>query len=156
MIDLDRLGQWLVVVGLLIGIPLLAKPFARGVSRRLIRLGALAVDRLRPAPEFDQLADDLSLVVRRGKLHADIRRLQRILATDMSMSATRQMGNRLAYAWLLRELERIRDPWQPTLNDGAINSWNDSALPIQRRDLRSSHDSQRAPNVEILDIRWKR
>ena len=64
------------------------------------RLGERVVDGLRQPPEFDPLADDLAKALRREKLRADVRRLERILATDESMSACRQLGNRIAYDWL--------------------------------------------------------
>ena len=52
---------------------------------------------LRPSGDPDEERDDLSKVLRRRQLYTEVRRLQRILATDESMSATRQIANRLAY-----------------------------------------------------------
>lgn len=154
MTDYHQLGYWLSVTGLLLSLRI---PFVRRVlGKRLSQLGSWAVDRARPAPEFDPLATELYQVLRREKLRSDVRRLQRIVATDMSMSATRQLGNRLAYQWLLRELERTRDLSQPTASDGAVNSWRASALSAQTTDLVDSHYSQRPPKVEILEIGWKR
>ncbi|MBA3529332.1 MAG: hypothetical protein H0T91_08515 [Propionibacteriaceae bacterium] len=154
MTDYHQLGYWLSVTGLLLS---LRVPFVRRVlSNRLSQFGSWAVERARPAPEFDQLADELYQVLRREKLRSDLRRLQRIVATDMSMSATRQLGNRLAYQWLLRELESTRDRWQPTGDDGAVNWGRASALSTQPTDPVPSHYSQRPPKVEILEIGWKR
>jgi len=156
--DLHELGAWLIVACLFIAIPLLTqrRPFARRIAGKLLsRLGAWAIDRARPEPEFDQLADDLSKVIRRERLRADVQRLQRVIATDMSMSATRQLGNRLAYEWVLRDLTNLRCPSHLMNIGGAIDSWNDSGIPIQTTGLVSSHDTQRAPKVETLDIGWR-
>jgi hypothetical protein len=50
------------------------------------------------------------LLHRRQKLGADLRRVEHLVATDMS--ATRQLGNRLAYEQLLDELRRTPDVFQ--------------------------------------------
>ena len=71
----------------------------------MIRLGSWILAQLRPSGDPDEERDDLSKVLRRQQLYTEVRRLQRILATDESMSATRQIANRLAYRQLLRELQ---------------------------------------------------
>jgi hypothetical protein len=162
VIDLYQLGYWLLALTLFVAVPLLTtrQPVARHfVGERLNRLGAWAADRVTPVPEVDQLADDLSRILRVEKLRCDVRRLQRIIATDMAMSATRQLGNRIAYNWLLTELERTRNLSQATAGDGSANSWRVQAAT---RDLRpteakwsSGYDPQHRTNVEVLDIRWK-
>lgn len=147
----------LIGFGLLITIRLLAlhPAIRRALSRLMSRLGLRILDWVSPAPEFDQVADDLSRALRRQRLRADVRRLQRILATDMSMSATRQMGNRLAYAWLVRELDKdTRDLAYSFLDDEPVNDWN-VAGPSRMRDLARNHYAPRAPQVEILEIGWK-
>ena len=123
-------------------------------SKRLSRLGAWALESLRPVPEFDQDADDLWRVVRRERLRSNLERVQRIVATDWSMSATRQLANRLAYAQLVRELADLRDIFQPNVDAG--NSWTASALVAPPKSLLTRRDSQYNPKVEILEIGWRR
>lgn len=156
MIDHHQLLYALIVVGILIAVPLVAKGSASDSppEGRLSRVGAWVIEWARPVPELDQAAVDLARVLRRERLRRDVQRLQRILATDMSMSATRQLGNRLAYDWLVRELESIRGFAAPMANDGALDNWNFSPQPIPMTHSMSSQ-SRRAPNVEILDIRWR-
>lgn len=158
MIEFRELGSWLIVAAFFVAILLLThrRPFARRIASKLLsRLGAWAMDRARPEPEFDQLADDLSKVLRRERLRADIERLQRVIATDMSMSATRQLGNRLAYEWVLRDLANLRGGPEHVADDGAINNWIDSPRPLHSTGLISSQDTQRTPKVETIDIGWR-
>lgn len=154
--DYRLLSSWVIVTALLIGIPgLLRWPYARRViGAWLGRLGAWVIDRLNPPPEFDQVADDLARVLRRERLSSDLRRLERIIATDMSMSATRQLGNRIAYAWLQRELERNRSLW-PAADR---HSWSDSdgAEPIRTMNPSGSGAFQHRPRVETIEIGWRR
>jgi hypothetical protein len=147
----------LIGFGLLITIRLLAlhPAIRRALSQLMRRLGLRILDWVSPTPEFDQVADDLSRALRRQRLRADVRRLERILATDMSMSATRQMGNRLAYAWLVRELEKDTRDRAYSFLDDPVDDWNDSGMPIRARDFARSQYAPRAPQVEILEIGWK-
>ncbi len=119
----------LIVVGMLIAMRLLAlHPGVRAAAGRAMRrLGERVVDWLRQEPEIDPLADDLAKALRREKLRADVRRLERLLATDESMSACRQLGNRIAYDWLLRELDKSnRDISRSrSAGDGFADSWVD-------------------------------
>jgi hypothetical protein len=157
--DLRELGYWLFVTGVFVAIPFLVKRRTTDgpdSSDWRSRLSAWAVDRVTPVRECDPLAEELAKVLRGEKLRRDVQRLQRIIATDMSMSATRQLGNRIAYDWLLRELEKMRGTWQETPSSAAMDSWSVSALPIQSADLRSSHDWQRPPTVETIEIGWRR
>lgn len=175
MIDYSELTSWLVVVVVLLAIPLVStRRLASGrfASERMSALGAWAVERLTPAPEVDQLADDLYRVIRRERLRSDILRLRRILATDMDMSATRQLGNRIAYEWLLRELNGLRAPspagatasfpergaevegdsWS---DDWDTGSWDVRPLPPPTPEPAWSYEA-RPPKVEILEIGRRR
>ena len=108
--DDHQLGLWLIVLALLVGVPLLvtsSKVTRRLVNLQLTRLGRRVVEFLTPVPEVDVLAADLARVIRKEQLLGHISRLRRLLLTDMNMSATRQLGNRLAYEWLQRELTRL-------------------------------------------------
>ena len=149
--DLHQLVGWLLVTGLFIGLPLLSRPSVRRfVGPPMIRLGSWTVERLRPRDEPDEEADELSKVLRREQLGAEVQRLRRILATDASMSATRQIANRLAYRQLLRELGNTPDVYAAMPGQLTATRWDTSTLsPRTRR----SHD---APTVEILEIGWGR
>lgn len=158
MTDLHELGYGLIVLALVIAIPLGFKcwPLARRIlgEDRLSQLRARAEDWATPVAELDPLADDLRMILRSERLRADIQRLRRIMATDMSMSATRQIGNRLAYDWLLRELEGMRSLSQRSFSEGAANDWSIPVRAVPTAGSMSGHYAQRAPTVEILDIRW--
>ena len=69
------------------------------------------MEQLEPTETVDPAVEELRRVIRHEWLRAQRARLQRLLRDDAWMSATRQFGNRLAYAWVLDELERARlDP----------------------------------------------
>lgn len=85
------------------------------VQRRLIdrarRAGHWLVEQLKQTETVDPAVEELRRVIRNEWLRAQRARLQRLLVDDAWMSATRQFGNRLAYAWVLDELEQARlDP----------------------------------------------
>ena len=65
----------------------------------------------RPAhtPEWELEHAELWLMARRKQLSEDLARIERLLLHDASMSATRQLGNRLARDQLLVSLARIPD-----------------------------------------------
>jgi hypothetical protein len=157
--DLYQLVYWLVIAGVLVALPMLANrwPVAELRSAPVLnRLGVWASDQSTPTAEFDQLAEDLSRVLRRERLRADIQRLQHILATDMWMSATRQLGNRLAYQWLVRELERTREPTPAVAALVGADAWSSAATLQQPSSWVCSPDYQGSPTVEVLDIGWSR
>ena len=156
--DLRQLGYWLIVTCCVAGLPLLPRllPLARRLfGPRLGRLGVQTLERLRPPPEVDQLAEDLARVLRRERLRKDLARVRRLVATDEAMSATRQLGNRLAYNWLVRELQSIPGPSQPSFDSGDLDRWQDFA-PLQPQAVASAYQGQRPPEVEILELGWKR
>ena len=155
----QQFAFWCLLVGGVLTALFIATrlPFVRRfLAQQLKRLAAWVWERIRPEPEIDQMALDLYRVVRREKLRADVERLRRLLATDMSMSATRQLGNRLAYDWLLRELEAVRGPSRFVAAEGVFETWSSSALPTQTSDLRSSYASSSTTTVEILELGWRR
>jgi hypothetical protein len=162
--DLRQLGYWLIFTCFVVAIPLLVKvlPLARRLfGPRLGRLGMDTLERLRPLPEVDQLAEDLARVLRRERLRNDLARVRRLVATDEAMSATRQLGNRLAYNWLVRELQSIPGPsqpvyaGQPVYDQGDLDRWRDFT-PLQPQAVASAYQGQRPPEVEILELGWRR
>lgn len=60
-------------------------------------------------PEWELEHAELWLMARRKQLSEDLARIERLLLHDASMSATRQLGNRLARDQLLVSLARIPD-----------------------------------------------
>lgn len=89
---------------------------------------------------------ELWLMARRKQLTEDLRRIERLLLHDASMSATRQLGNRLARDQLLVSLARIpdlvpgRDRWyayEPVAHESSVPS---PAL------------AGRGTSVEVLDV----
>jgi hypothetical protein len=155
--ELYQLGDWLIAIALLVAIPvfLVRRSFSdHDDDDWLSRLGAWVLARVRQAPEPDDSAGDMYHALRREKLRYDIQRLRRILAMDVCMSATRQLGNRLAYDWLMREWDRTRNFADPFMDARSLESWYASANPVARP--APVFDPRRAGNVEVLDIRWGR
>ena len=149
MIYGHSLMSWLLVIGVFVGVTLVSIRAVRDhLGPRIRRLGSWAATQLSPVTELDEEADDLSKVLRRERLCSDIQRLQRILATDMSMSATRQIANRLAYAQLVHELREVPDFYDP------MPSHSVTRLHPSNQLLRTARPQP--PTVEILEIGWRR
>ena len=151
--DADKF--WLIGLGaFVVFLILLRFAVVRGMlGRRLKPVGERLAEWVNPPPPFDPVADDLAKALRRERLQADVRRLQHLLATDEWMSATRQMGNRLAYDWLVRELDRSTRSISPLfVSDDTYGNWDvpEAGEPITPR-VRSQ-PAQRSPQVEILEI----
>ena len=157
--DLRQLALALVVIAFFIALPLalnLLKPARRRARQRLNRLAVQAIDRLRPVPEVDPAVEDLRRVLRIERLRLDVQRLRRIVATDMSMSATRQIANRMAYRWLLRELDEARTYTPSSAPERDLDQWVAPVWPTPPLDVMSPSTVGSAPNVEILEIGWRR
>ena len=88
----------MVFFGLILVARLLTTRVAlRFLGPRLSRLAEWWMARPRPQSEADAEFEELWAVQRRQQLTEGVARLRRIMATDESMSATRQIANRLAY-----------------------------------------------------------
>ncbi|MDN5763818.1 MAG: hypothetical protein L0H41_16060 [Microlunatus sp.] len=98
----------LIVVLLALGV-LLSKESTRNLIQRAGQ--AVAVRFARPAhsSEWEIEQAELWLMARRRQLRQDLVRVERLMLTDHGMSATRQLGNRLARDQLLADLRRIPD-----------------------------------------------
>lgn len=97
-----------IVLGALLTLALLLR-FARSRAW-LIRLGSGLSNRFgRPehTPEWEREHAELWLMARRRQLMTDLRRIESLLVHDEWMSATRQLGNRLARDQLIASLARI-------------------------------------------------
>jgi hypothetical protein len=122
----------------------------------MIRLGGAILDRLSRPDDVDQEADELWRAARREQLCADLRRVEQLIATDTWMSATRQLGNRLAYEQLLDDLKHTPDvlPVIPGMNE--INSWTPATATAQPATPDTGYGPRNAPKIEILEIGWRR
>ena len=139
MSETGHVVAWLTFFGLV----LVARLLTTSLALRLLgpyfrRLADWGVEQLNRPEELDPEVEELMIIRRRQQLEGHIERLRRILATDSTMSATRQSGNRLAYAWLLRELERT-----PLLVPAMVPT----------RTVTMANDSvRRGSSVEILEV----
>lgn len=155
MTDLHELGYWLLVTIFFVVLPLLLRTGSRSrgrIDRVVRRWVATLVERLTPVDVPDPLAAQLFELNRRERLRSDLERLRRILTSDMGMSATRQLGNRLAYRQLLADLaesERVAESDSPF----ATPDWLMPPVPRSAA-LPSSRAGDYRPVVETLDIRW--
>jgi hypothetical protein len=122
----------------------------------MIRLGGAILQRLSRPDDVDQEADELWRAARRQQLCADLRRVEHLIATDTWMSATRQLGNRLAYEQLLDDLKHTPDvlPVIPGMNE--INSWTPATATAQPATPDTGYGPRNAPKIEILEIGWRR
>ena len=168
-ISVSELVAWLVVVLALVGLPLVMtdpEETRRRLGPRLVaRLDRLA-EQLHPEDEPDPLVEALRAQQRREKLVADVQRLRRLVAHDMAMSATRQLGNRIAYASLVSELEALREAPSPFAAFGvglplaaaapAARWVDDLALSAPQPRRSWVDDGQRAPAVEVLELGTRR
>ena len=160
MTDLRQLlGYWLFAILVLIVVPLLVTRRAlvrRLAGERLDRLAHWTREQLFPEPESDPLALDMYLARQREKLYADLARLRRILATDEEMSATRQLGNRIAYDWLLHELDRRRRLGGSIVAYDALDDWSTAVAPSPVAATPAMMSGPRSRStVEVMDIGWR-
>lgn len=106
---MQPIGQSMVFAAVIV-IALLLR-FARSRAW-LIRLGQELTTRFGRAehtPEWEREHAELWLMARRRRLTADLHRIESLLLHDDWMSATRQLGNRLARDQLVASLARIPD-----------------------------------------------
>jgi hypothetical protein len=139
--ELGELVAWSTLVGLVLVARLLdTRPGRRFLRARVIPLADWWAARQRPS-DADQEFEEMWAVMRREQLSAHLQRLRRIVATDESMSATRQIANRLAYRSILHDFEKTAEliPWLADDDDTA------------RRWTPSTYDS-RPREAEVLEI----
>ena len=72
------------------------------------------------------------------------------------MSATRQLGNRLAYEQLLDDLRHTPDVLPAIPGMSEINSWTAYASTVEPATPDTGYGSRNAPKIEILEIGWRR
>jgi hypothetical protein len=155
VIDMLHLDEYLIAFALFVVLPLLTRPGSwRVLGRLATRVDDWAIARGKRTDDPDRDDEDLWLMYKRDKLSADLRRVERLLATDTWMSATRQLGNRLAYDQLIDELRRIPDVFPISFQPQALDSWDESQVERLWRAPAVNGYSAQSPTVEVLDIGW--
>lgn len=150
---MPEVSEWLVIVALFALFPVLTWPeTVRALARLATRLNDWATARAAATEVRDVDEEELWLVHRRRQLCVDLARLEHLLATDSWMSATRQLGNRLAYAQLLADLRHTPDVFEPH----SFDPWD--ATTVDSGPVRRSGTSypQQPSTVEVLEIGWGR
>lgn len=139
MTAFDQLVWLSVFVGLIAVARLLVSRLAlRVLAPRLRRLGEWAAERMNRPEEVDPEAEEMALFLRRQRLVAQLDRVRRLLVVDEHMSATRQVGNRMAYDSLVADLAHLPEVYPvPTVTPTSS---------VVRSDQR------RGSTVEVLDV----
>lgn len=139
MSEVGQLVMWATLFGLvLLARLLMTRPAQRLLGPLFRRLRDWAAARWERPEEVDPEAEELAIFLRRQRLNAHLERVRRILRDDEWMSATRQVGNRLAYASLVAELARTPEVYAVPLA---------SAAPTT-----VAYDHRHRSSVEILDV----
>ncbi len=118
---------------------LVSRLSVRVLGPRLRRLGDWATDRMNRPEEVDPEAEEMALYLRRQRLVTQLDRVRRLLPVDEHMSATRQLGNRLAYDSLVADLARLPEVYPAA-----------AALTPTSSVIR--HDQRHGSSVEVLDV----
>lgn len=154
-IEMLGMPEYFIAFGLFVVLALLTRPVSWRVLTRLATwVDGWAAVHASGTDEPDR-DDDVLLMYRRDRLCADLRRIEHLLRTDMWMSATRQLGNRLAYDQLVDELSRIPD-LPSSFERQTLDWWNESkSQPLWGDPLTTNGYSEKTPAVEILEIGWR-
>jgi hypothetical protein len=142
VLDLQQLALWLFAAASLVVTALWLTGRLGWGARQVNRLAEWLSERAGPDRSRDELDPDLTYVLRVEQLRADLDRLERLLKTDAGMSATRQLGNRLAYDQLCQEWAK-----RPT-HASAIPEFAPPPSAV-------TYEPQRGSSVEVLDIGWR-
>ena len=141
-----------IVLGMALTLALLLR-FA-GSRAWLARLGrglSLRFGRPEHTPEWEREHAELWLMARRRQLTSDLRRIESLLLHDDWMSATRQLGNRLARDQLLVSLARIPELLPAQDRYFGYNAVTPPAADAPDAAAPSPWASPRS-SVEVLDV----
>lgn len=131
--DQFRLVDWVLFNVLIVALALLTSHRVRSL---LVRVAGPWVRRaLRQVGLVDdavEVPSELWTAMYRERLVGHVARLRRLVETDEAMSATRQIGNRMALARLLRDLDELpaADLLPDLLADRPIQTWNPVERPV--------------------------
>jgi hypothetical protein len=115
-----------------------------------------ATARYERAEELDPEETELWLAEKRRRLCSDLRRVEHLLATDMWMSATRQLGNRLAYRQLVDDLRHTPEVFPPPAPLPTLDFGDLTTEPLGSAGYLSTGFAARKSQVEVLEIGWRR
>ena len=150
---MPEVSEWLAIVALFVLLPVLTWPEAvRALGRIGTRVNDWATARAAATEVRDKDEEELWLWHRRRQLCADLARIEHLIATDTWMSATRQRGNRLAYAQLLDDLRRTPDVLEPH----SFNPWDAATGDSRSIRLAGTGYTQQPSTVEVIEIGWQR
>jgi hypothetical protein len=133
---------------------LLAGTMPRRVAVRLARRVSDWVAAHWTKGDSDREESELWLMERRRRLCDDLRRVERLVATDSWMSATRQRANRIAYHQLVDDLRHTPEV-SPTIYQ-TFGPWDESRSDTRSPWLINKGTPQQPPTVEVLEIGWRR
>ena len=147
----------LVVFGMLTVLVLVRIPVTRQLFVGLARwVSDWATIHWTRAEEGDLYDDELWQMERRRRLCADLSRVEHLLATDTWMSATRQLGNRIAYHRLVDDLRHTPDVVPAIFQPQTFGPWDEATFEPSALRLINDGASRRPRTVEILEIGWGR
>ena len=135
MAEVGPMVGWFALFGLVLAARLLdTRPGRRLVRAVISPLADWWAARQRRSSDVDEEFEELWAVMRREQLSVHLQRLRRIVATDESMSATRQIANRLAYRSIQHDLEKLAElvPWMA--EDDTARSWVPSTYHYRPRE----------------------
>lgn len=149
MFDLEQFSSWAVVALFLILVALIATRQPKTTTGdRWERVSAWAARHAKPDTDLDDdpiEVAEMRETLRTEKLYADLARLRHLVATDTYMSATRQLGNRLAYEQLQQQLadERRRPAFVAISGGARLDPHTCAVIGSDRR------------GPESIDIAWR-
>jgi hypothetical protein len=150
-------GSWLIVVLAFVVLPFLTRPTVRRLLRGLAeRADEWSRSRTERKVKADPEQEKLWLWSKRRRLCAALDRIEHLLATDEWMSATRQLGNRLAYEQLVDELRHTPDAFPASLGGPIVDLWAEP-LPVRgrrRSPARGPRDSRDRWDVRDFEAGW--
>jgi hypothetical protein len=146
-----------IFLGLFVILVLLSRPVPQRLLGRLARrMYDWATARYERTEELDPDETELWLAEKRRKLCSDLRRVEHLLATDSWMSATRQLGNRLAYRQLVDDLRHTPEVFPAPAPIPSFDSREISVEPLGSAGYMGAGFAARSPQVEVLEIGWRR
>ncbi len=173
-------SSWTIVGLTFVVAPIVAVPaVSRALRRQAERTNEWATAREARKAALDPEQEKLWQWTKRRRLCAALDRIEKLLATDSWMSATRQLGNRLAYEQLLAELRRTPDvfaddlqpvgatPWAPARTGRAwrarpvVDGWDDRDFAVgwsvsAPSAAAFSSGTSGPGSVEVIEIGWRR
>ncbi len=162
-------SQWLAGALLVMALPVFTLPSVLRAYRRWYeQFDEWSKDRSARLTPVDADLENLRLWTRRCRTCAALDRIERLLIVDEYMSATRQLGNRIAHRQLAEELRTMPQAFPPSVTT-SVETWSRFAGrtrigsddrdwaddPISLAVLPVTATSSRPGQVEVLDLGWR-